>query len=78
MFLDGQPFSFGWTSRMYRWHKALRQSIFLIVGIYASDPSLRCGIPGVTQRVIPGVTQRVIPGVTQGVIAATPCVIAAH
>jgi hypothetical protein len=61
MFLDGQPFSFGWTSRMYRWHKALRQSIFLIVGIYASDPSLRCGIPGVTQRVIPGVTQCVIP-----------------
>jgi hypothetical protein len=52
MFLDGQPFSLGWTSRMYRWHKALRQSIFLIVGIYASDPSLHCGIPGVTQRVI--------------------------
>ena len=38
---------------MYRWHKELRQSIFLIVGIYASDPSLHCVIPGVTQCVIP-------------------------
>lgn len=45
---------------MYRWHKVLRQSIFLIVGIYASDPSLRCIIPGVTPCVIPSVTQRVI------------------
>ncbi|WP_292241511.1 hypothetical protein [Mesorhizobium sp.] len=53
LFLDGQPFSLGWTSRMYRWHKGLRQSIFLIAGIYASDPSPRCGIPTVTQRVIP-------------------------
>ncbi|MER9047462.1 hypothetical protein NKH89_09315 [Mesorhizobium sp. M0923] len=48
MFLDGQLFSLGWTSRMYRWHKVLRQSIFLIAGIYASDPlrrpTLLCGI----------------------------------
>jgi hypothetical protein len=49
LFLDGQPFSLGWTSRMYRWHKGLRQSIFLIAEIYASDPSLQCGIPSVTQ-----------------------------
>ncbi|RWM21310.1 MAG: hypothetical protein E5X53_06305 [Mesorhizobium sp.] len=61
MFLDGQLFSLGWTSRMYRWHKLLRQSIFLITGIYASDPSLHCGIPDVTKR---------HPGVTQCVIAA--------
>jgi hypothetical protein len=53
MFLDGQLFLLGWTSRMYRWHKLLRQSIFLIAGIYASDPSLHCGTPNVTQRVIP-------------------------
>jgi hypothetical protein len=53
MFLDGQLFSLGWTSRMYRWHKLLRQSIFLITGIYASDPSLHCGIPDVTHCVIP-------------------------
>jgi hypothetical protein len=65
MFLDGQPFSPGWTSRMYRWHKLLRQSIFLITGIYASDPS-----PRVTQSVIPLVTQGVIPRVTRCVIAA--------
>ncbi|TPI30991.1 hypothetical protein FJ970_00600 [Mesorhizobium sp. B2-1-8] len=39
MFLDGQLFSLGWTSRTYPWHKGLRQSIFLIFGIYASDPS---------------------------------------
>ncbi|WP_189501752.1 MULTISPECIES: hypothetical protein [unclassified Mesorhizobium] len=38
----------GWTSGMYWWHKVLRQSIFLIAGIYASDPlpswMLHCGI----------------------------------
>lgn len=50
---------------MYRWHKLLRQSIFLITGIYASDPS-----PRVTQSVIPLVTQSVIPRVTRCVIAA--------
>ncbi len=53
---------------MYRWHKVLRQSIFLIAGIYASDPSLHCGIPGVRQPVIPGVARH--PGVTQCGIAA--------
>ncbi|RWE66592.1 MAG: hypothetical protein E5W01_08255 [Mesorhizobium sp.] len=60
MFLDGQLFSLGWTSRMYRWHKLLRQSIFLIAGIYASDPSLHCGTPNVTRRVIPAWRKRVI------------------
>lgn len=56
---------------MYRWHKLLRQSIFLIAGIYASDPS-----PRVTQSVIPLVTQSVIPRVTQrGIPSVTPCVI---
>lgn len=53
---------------MYRWHKLLRQSIFLITGIYASDPSPRVtqsAIPLVTQSVIPRVTQRVIPRVTR-------------
>lgn len=58
---------------MYRWHKLLRQSIFLITGINASDPS-----PRVTQSVIPLVTQSVIPRVTQSVIPrVTRCVIPA-
>ncbi|CDX16703.1 hypothetical protein MPL3356_220181 [Mesorhizobium plurifarium] len=38
---DGQLFSLGWTSGVYGWHKGLRQSIFLIAGIYASDLSRR-------------------------------------
>jgi hypothetical protein len=61
MFLDGQLFSLGWTSRMYRWHKLLRQSIFLIAGIYASDPSLQRVIPWRDAVRHPSVTPCVIP-----------------
>jgi hypothetical protein len=46
MLLDGPSFSSLWTSRLYAWHKRLRQSIFLIFPIYASDPSARPPMDG--------------------------------